>query len=153
MTLDRRQFTGLTAAAAMVVPQTGDAAELRADPGPLLIATWPFGLAACKQSLATLRKGEGILDAVEQGIRVTEADPAVDSVGVGGAPNAAGVVQLDACIMDGPSRRAGSVAGLEGYPHPISVARRVMQRTKHVMLVGAGPLNSPPSRDLPRNSC
>jgi L-asparaginase/N4-(beta-N-acetylglucosaminyl)-L-asparaginase len=138
MSLDRRQFTGLAAAATMVVPQTGVAAEQRAHPGPLFIATWPFGLAACKQSLATLQNGEGMLDAVERGIRVTEADPTVDSVGVGGAPNSAGVVQLDACIMDGQSRRAGSVAGLEGYPHPISVARRVMERTKHVMLVGAG---------------
>jgi L-asparaginase/N4-(beta-N-acetylglucosaminyl)-L-asparaginase len=105
---------------------------------PLFIATWNFGLAACKQSLATWETKRSVLDSVEQGIRVTEADPNVDSVGIGGAPNAAGVVQLDACIMDGMTQRAGSVAGLEGFLHPISIARRVMEKTKHVMLVGNG---------------
>ncbi len=74
----------------------------------------------------------------EQGIRLTEADVKNDSVGIGGRPNAAGILQLDACIMDGRTQKAGSVAALENYPHPISVARRVMEKTKHVMLVGAG---------------
>lgn len=105
---------------------------------PLFIATWNFGLAACKKSMETLSKSGSILDAVEQGIQVAEADVNVDSVGVGGAPNAVGVVQLDACFMDGATHRAGSVAALEGFPHPISVARRVMEKTKHVMLVGNG---------------
>jgi isoaspartyl peptidase/L-asparaginase-like protein (Ntn-hydrolase superfamily) len=78
------------------------------------------------------------LDAVEQGIRLVEADVSNTSVGAGGTPNAAGVVQLDACIMHGPGHQAGSVAGLEGILHPISVARAVMEKTRHVMLVGPG---------------
>ena len=103
---------------------------------PVFIATWPFGLAACERSRSELNRGSSILDAVERGINVTELDESVDSVGVGGMPNAVGVVQLDASFMDGVHQRAGSVAGLEGYPNPISIARRVMEATKHVMLVG-----------------
>lgn len=106
--------------------------------GPLFIATWPFGLPACKQSLVSLKAGGSVLDAVEQGIRVAEADTEVDSVGVGGIPNANGVVQLDACIMDGTNQKAGAVAALEDYPHPISVARKIMEKTKHVFVVGQG---------------
>ena len=103
---------------------------------PIFIATWPFGLAACERSRAELSSSGSILNAVERGINLTELDETVDSVGVGGAPNADGVVQLDASFMDGMHQRAGSVAGLEGFPNPISVARRVMDATKHVMLVG-----------------
>ncbi|MCA9193803.1 MAG: N(4)-(beta-N-acetylglucosaminyl)-L-asparaginase [Planctomycetales bacterium] len=103
---------------------------------PVFIATWPFGLAACEKSQRTLTQGGSLLDAVEYGINLTELDPKVSSVGVGGLPNADGVVQLDASIMDGQRQRAGSVAALEGFANPISVARRVMESTRHVMLVG-----------------
>jgi isoaspartyl peptidase/L-asparaginase-like protein (Ntn-hydrolase superfamily) len=103
---------------------------------PIFIATWPFGLAACERSRTELGNSGSILNAVERGINLTELDETVDSVGVGGTPNAEGVVQLDASFMDGVHQRAGSVAGLEGFPNPISVARRVMEVTKHVMLVG-----------------
>jgi len=103
---------------------------------PIFIATWPFGLAACERSRSELTSSGSILNAVERGINLTELDESVDSVGVGGAPNSDGVVQLDASFMDGNHQRAGSVAGLEGFPNPISVARRVMEVTKHVMLVG-----------------
>jgi isoaspartyl peptidase/L-asparaginase-like protein (Ntn-hydrolase superfamily) len=78
------------------------------------------------------------LDAVEKGINLAEEDLSNSSVGAGGIPNAAGVVQLDACIMDGPAHKAGSVAALEGIVNAVSVARRVMEKTRHVMLVGAG---------------
>ncbi len=147
MTIDRRQFaTGFgsltTAAALNAIGLTKTYASFQTSDltgkKPLFIATWNFGLAACQQSLKTLQGGGSVLDAVEQGIRVTEADTSVDSVGVGGAPNSEGVVQLDACIMDGTNQKAGSVAALEDYPHPISVARKVMELTPHVMLVGKG---------------
>ena len=105
---------------------------------PVIISTWPFGKASNEAALRILLAGGTILDAVEQGIWVTESDATNSSVGLGGTPNAAGVVQLDACIMYGPGHRAGSVAGLEGIRHPISAARRVMEQTKHVMLVGEG---------------
>jgi N4-(beta-N-acetylglucosaminyl)-L-asparaginase len=105
---------------------------------PLVVSTWPFGKPANEAALKALIGGGGLLDAVEQGIHVTEADAGNASVGLGGLPNAAGVVQLDACIMAGPGHRAGSVAALEGIVHPISAARRVMEKTPHVMLVGEG---------------
>src|SRR6185369_5753396 len=105
---------------------------------PLVVSTWPFGKPANDTALAVLLRGGSLLDAVEQGIWVVESDPANRSVGLGGSPNAAGVVQLDACIMLGAGHRGGSVAALEGIRHPISAARRVMEKTPHVMLVGEG---------------
>ncbi|HEY6564875.1 MAG TPA: N(4)-(beta-N-acetylglucosaminyl)-L-asparaginase [Pirellulaceae bacterium] len=104
---------------------------------PLAIATWNFGQMAVDRALKVLEEGGSTLDAVEQGIRNVEASGGT-SVGLSGKPNAAGFVQQDACIMHGPGHHAGSVAGLEGIKHPISAARRVMQDTRHVMLVGDG---------------
>jgi isoaspartyl peptidase/L-asparaginase-like protein (Ntn-hydrolase superfamily) len=109
----------------------------RAASRPLIVSTWPFGQPANNAALKTLIAGGSVLDAVEQGIRFVEASDN-PSVGLGGLPNAAGVVQLDACIMLGAGHKAGSVAGLEGIRHPISAARRVMEKTPHVMLVGEG---------------
>ncbi|MEM7474234.1 MAG: N(4)-(beta-N-acetylglucosaminyl)-L-asparaginase [Planctomycetota bacterium] len=100
------------------------------------IATWKFGQVACEKSRTVLSQGGSLKDAVERGINVTELDESNRSVGYGGNPNAEGVVQLDACFMDGATQKAGSVAALEGYPNPVSVARRVMETTKHVMLAG-----------------
>jgi len=111
--------------------------ELQARP-PLIVSTWPFGKPANEAALAALQRGGSGLDAVEQGIRVTESDPNNASVGLGGIPNADGVVQLDACIMSGPGHRAGSVAAVSGFRYPISIARRVMETTRHVMLAGEG---------------
>jgi isoaspartyl peptidase/L-asparaginase-like protein (Ntn-hydrolase superfamily) len=111
--------------------------ELKAG-APLIVSTWPFGKPANEKALAVLQGGGGGLDAVEQGIHVVESDPNNPSVGLAGIPNAAGVVQLDSCIMSGPGHRAGSVGAVSGFRHPISIARAVMEHTKHVMLVGAG---------------
>src|SRR6266436_2646448 len=104
---------------------------------PLAVSTWGFGKQANEVALKVLMKGGSILDAVEQGIGAIESS-GNGSVGLSGGPNAAGVVQLDACIMFGPGHKAGSVAGIEGIRHPISAARRVMEKTPHVMLVGDG---------------
>src|SRR5437762_142452 len=93
------------------------------------------GLAA---GIAVLRKGGRALDAVEACARVIEADPSDTSVGRGGKPNVLGVVELDASLVDGTDHRAGAVGALVGYHHPISVARAVMERLPHVMLVGDG---------------
>src|SRR5438876_8596057 len=93
------------------------------------------GLAA---GIAVLRKGGRALDAVEACARVIEADPTDTSVGRGGKPNVLGIVELDASIVDGTTHRVGAVAALVGYLYPISIARAVMERTPHVMLVGAG---------------
>jgi len=78
------------------------------------------------------------LDAVEAGIRIVELDPKVRSVGFGGAPNVLGEMECDAAIMCGASLRTGAVGALKNYFHAISVARQVMERTPHVMLVGEG---------------
>ena len=105
--------------------------------GPIVLSTWNHGLAANEGAWAVLEKGGSALDAVEKGVMVTEADLTNRSVGVGGRPDRDGHVTLDACIMSGDSS-CGSVAFLEGIAHPINVARAVMERTQHVMLVGAG---------------
>lgn len=125
--------------AALGVIRAGRAtAAVQSGEKPLVVSTWPFGKPANEAALAVLARGGSILDAVEQGIWVVEADSSNHSVGLAGRPNAAGVVQLDACIMSGPGHRGGSVAALEGIRHPISAARRVMDKTPHVMLVGEG---------------
>ena len=105
--------------------------------GPLIVSTWGFGKPANELALKVLQGGGSALDAVERGVRLVETSGNT-SVGLSGKPNAAGVVQLDACIMNGPGHQAGSVAGVEGVVHPISAARLVMEKTPHVMLVGAG---------------
>src|SRR5919109_2620490 len=106
-------------------------------PVPIVIASGNGapGLAA---GMTVLRKGGSALDAVEACARVIEADPTDTSVGRGGKPNVLGEVELDASIVDGTTHRVGAVAALQGYLHPISVARAVMERTPHVMLVGDG---------------
>jgi len=93
------------------------------------------GLAA---GVAILRRGGSALDAVEACARVTEADPSDTSVGLGGKPNVLGVVELDASLVDGTTHGVGAIGALSGYLHPISVARAVMERLPHVMLVGDG---------------
>jgi isoaspartyl peptidase/L-asparaginase-like protein (Ntn-hydrolase superfamily) len=104
---------------------------------PIVISTWIHGLDANKAAWEVLSKGGKAIDAVEKGVRVTENDLTNRSVGIGGRPDRDGHVTLDACIMDEQSR-CGSVAFLEGIKHPISVARAVMEKTQHVMLVGEG---------------
>ncbi len=85
-----------------------------------------------------LAEGGSALDAVEAATREVEANPDDHTVGLGGYPNARGEVELDASIMDGTTRRAGGVGALRGYVHAISVARAVMERTQHVLVVGDG---------------
>jgi len=129
-----------TTAGGVIAPRVRAASKLAAEPKerPLFVSTWPFGKPANDKALRVLLDGGSLLDAVERGIALVEDDRSNPSVGLGGKPNSAGVVQLDACIMVGPGHKAGSVAALEGIPHPISVARRVMEKTPHVMLVGDG---------------
>ncbi|MES2457766.1 MAG: N(4)-(beta-N-acetylglucosaminyl)-L-asparaginase [Bacteroidota bacterium] len=106
---------------------------------PIVISTWDFGIPANKAAWKVLSAGGRALDAVEQGVHVPEADPKITTVGYGGFPDRDGHVTLDACIMD-EFGNCGSVAGMEHIVHPISVARMVMEKTPHVMLVGEGAL-------------
>src|ERR1700739_2462537 len=107
-------------------------------PAHVIIATWPFGQTAVRTGLPRLRKGEAALDAALAGAQAVEDDPTVHSVGYGGLANAIGTVQLDACVMDGKTLACGGVAGLENIRHPAALARRVMEKTPHVLLVGEG---------------
>ncbi len=103
---------------------------------PTVISTWEAGVDANKAAWEVLTKKGSALDAVEAGVRVTEAAQSC-CVGLGANPDRDGIVTLDACIMD-DHFNCGSVAFLERIKHPISVARRVMEKTPHVMLVGSG---------------
>ncbi len=104
---------------------------------PVILSTWSHGLDANAVAMQKLEQGGSVLDAVEAGVRVPEADPENRSVGLGGLPDRDGFVTLDACIM-GSDGNAGSVSCLEHIVHPISVARLVMEKTPHVMLTGEG---------------
>ncbi len=98
------------------------------------------GLAACKKAMEILKSGGDTLDAVVAGVNIVELDPKDHSVGYGGLPNEEGVVELDASVMHGPSRRCGAVAAITGIKTPSRVAKVVMEQTDHVMLVGPNAL-------------
>lgn len=141
------QKTGLALMAGISNPLTGfgfteKSFELKSsnkEQKPIVISTWDFGLKANEGAWQVLKNGGNALDAVETGVKITEADPNERSVGYGGRPDRDGKVTLDACIMD-HQFNIGSVAALESIKHPISVARAVMEKTPHVMLVGDGAL-------------
>lgn len=142
--MKRRAFFKIGAAGAVVsMIKPAKAGELLVQSfkgkteGPVVISTWEHGLAANAAAWEVLATNGRALDAVEKGVRVTEADLSNRSVGIGGRPDRDGHVTLDACIMDEESR-CGSVACLDGIDHPISVARMIMEKTQHVMLVGEG---------------
>lgn len=136
----RREFIKLSAVGSGVLaiaPLRGNTATPPTK--PIVISTWNFGLAANESAWKILSQRGRALDAVEAGAKVPEADPDETSVGLGGLPDRDGKVTLDACIMD-EHGNCGSVAFLQHIVHPISVARLVMEKTPHVMLVGDGAL-------------
>ncbi len=106
---------------------------------PLVISTWNHGIPANAKAWEIIDSGGLAIDAVEQGVRVVEADPTMTSVGYGGLPDRDGNVTLDACIMD-KTGNGGGVCFLQNIKHPISVARKVMDETPHVLLCGKGAL-------------
>ncbi len=144
MMTTRREFLKRTAVAAAAPSALAMACAEPSVPSPvgdpirpLVVSTWNMGLGANEAAWEVLSAGGRALDAVEAGVRVPEGDPNEMTVGLGGFPDRDGIVTLDACIMD-ENGRCGSVAALEGIVHPVSVARLVMERTPHVMLVGKG---------------
>src|SRR5207237_8740085 len=120
-----------------VRPVPTDSVRSKPDALPTIVSSGN-GRAALPIGIRILARGGSALDAVEACARVVEADPEDRSVGRGGLPNVLGEVELDASIVDGTSHAAGSVAALTGFLHPISVARAVMERLPHLLLVGAG---------------
>jgi len=146
--LTRRDFvrTGAAAAAAAALPTPAFAApavHLRGAARPVVIASgnghhFKNGgdATAVQKAFSMMAAGSDVLDALVAGVNIVELDPADDSVGYGGLPNAEGVVQLDSCVMHGPRKRAGGVAALEGVRTPSLVAKAVMENTDHHLLVG-----------------
>lgn len=135
--IKRRDFLGKATLGAIGVSALPGFSFSKKVKKPVVIATWNHGLAANEAAWKYLSNGKSALDAVEMGVRVVEADPKVMTVGLGGYPDREGKVTLDACIMDHNSN-CGSVAFLQNIKHPISVARKVMEETPHIMLVGSG---------------
>ena len=135
--LTRRTFIqSFTAVAALSAAPSSTARP--AATGPVFLSTWPHGKPANEHAAQVFQAGGSLLDAVEKGINVPESDPNVSSVGYGGLPNEEGVVELDAAIMDGTRHRAGSVCNLHQIKNPISVARQVLEKTRHTTLAGEG---------------
>jgi N4-(beta-N-acetylglucosaminyl)-L-asparaginase len=158
-TLNRREFVRRTTAAAVAtvaVPKTllgkpatgsnqGPTVLTATSVKPVVIASVNGnrfkngGTRTCvEEAFSMIARGSDVLDALIAGVNIVELDPLDDSVGYGGLPNADGVVQLDACCMHGPLKRAGGVAELEGVRTPSKVAQRVMNETDHHLLVGKG---------------
>ncbi|MBT8488684.1 MAG: asparaginase [Gemmatimonadetes bacterium] len=158
--MDRRNFVRTTAAgvAAAATPAVVSAAErsttASAPSGPAvhLRATRPICVAdvssiryknggpesAIERAYRGITEGEDVLDAIVAGVNIPELDPAERGIGLGGLPNADGVVQLDSCLMHGPRKWAGGVAGIEGVPTPSLVAKAVAELTDHHLIVGRG---------------
>ena len=151
MPISRRDFLGASAlsAAGLALPHRADADPLirvvdravqasRQQAGRPAVVSSANGIRGVKIAYDMMAQGADPLDAAIAGVNVQELDPTDQSVGLGGLPNADGVVQLDASVMHGPTKRAGSVAALEDIATPSLVAKAVMDYTDHVMLVGAG---------------
>ena len=137
--LTRREALAVGAAAMVGASVAGAAAPPGSGNGrrPVAVAS-KNGLEAVGRAVRRMEAGAAPVDAAVEGVAVVEADPDDVTVGYGGLPNSEGVVQLDACCMDGPTMRAGAVAAIEGFIHPAQVALQVMRRTTRVLLVGEG---------------
>jgi N4-(beta-N-acetylglucosaminyl)-L-asparaginase len=143
--ISRRQFLHSTAAftagsaVATRIPQPAKGAQPVGPSRPVVIAS-DNGLGATAKAMAMIQAGADALDAVIAGVNLVEDDPNDTSVGYGGLPNEEGVVELDASVMHGPTGRGGAVAALQNIRNPSKVARLVMERSDHVLLVGVGAL-------------
>lgn len=138
---DRRKFLKSTIFSGLAVSTVSlssiSCSTPKAPKKPIVVSTWNHGLEANAAAWEVLAANGKAVDAVEQGVMVTENDPNNATVGIGGFPDRDGNVTLDACIMD-ENDNAGSVAFLQNFKNPIAVARKVMDDTPHVMLVGEG---------------
>ena len=138
--MSRRRFLASTAAASMSTLAIGAAPPKPAGHHRPMAISSGNGLRAVEKAIELVRKGHDPLDAAIEGVAIVEADPKDHSVGLGGLPNEDGVVELDAAVMHGPTHGGGSVASIRNIMHPAAVARVVMQRSRHCLLVGPGAL-------------
>jgi N4-(beta-N-acetylglucosaminyl)-L-asparaginase len=148
MAITRRDFVrtaagvaaiGLSGKSPATEPNVQDKPQKKGPGGPIVISSGN-GVPACDKALELINRGIDALDAVVDGINLVEDNPKDHSVGYGGLPNEDGEVELDSCVMDGPTHKAGAVAALRNIRNPSSVAALVMRRTDHVLLVGEGAL-------------
>ena len=149
----RRKFLAAGAAGAVALPTLGLGSAKatantvtkkmtgRRDDFPVKVIASGNGLEATKKAYEMITSGEDVLDGVVAGVGIVEADEKDTSVGYGGLPDERGVVRLDAACMHGPSHQAGAVASIENIMHPAAVAKLVLRRTDHVLLVGQGALD------------
>ena len=153
--INRRDFMTTTAAAGIVAASSplsasakplgdgGPAIQVKGPSKPIVVASGnghSFKNGGTKTAVETafemMMRGDDVLDALIAGVNIVELDPLDDSVGFGGLPNADGIVQLDSCCMHGPTKRAGGVGASENVKTPSLLARAVMQKTDHHLLVG-----------------
>ena len=132
--LNRREWLASSTALASATAAMGQSQTRKK---PVVISSGN-GLAACARAMEVIKAGGDPLDAVIAGVNIVELDPNDTSVGYGGLPNEEGEVELDACVMHGPTRRAGSVGAIRGIKTPSKIAKLVMDHSTHVMLVGEG---------------
>ena len=142
--LTRRSFlasAAAVAAAARISPANGSQAEVQqSDPAEPVVMASANGLRATEKAVNMLSEGADTLDAVIAGVNILEGDPKDHSVGYGGLPNEDGVVELDSSVMHGPTHKSGAVAAIRNIKLPSRVARLVLRRTDHALLVGEGAL-------------
>ncbi|MBX6314191.1 MAG: N(4)-(beta-N-acetylglucosaminyl)-L-asparaginase [Isosphaeraceae bacterium] len=137
--LNRRAFLSLSAASLGAVALGASPPKPPGPKRPVAVSS-ANGLKAVEKAMELMRAGADPLDAAIAGVAIVEADPNDHTVGYGGIPNADGIVELDAAVMHGPTHGGGAVAALRNIMHPAAVARLVMKRTDHCLLVGEGAL-------------
>lgn len=130
----------LTPVSRLLAHQSANVEHKRVPAGTTLALSSGNGLRATERAMQRMRNGADALDAVIEGVNIVENDPDDISVGYGGLPNEDGIVELDSCCMHGPTHNAGAVGALQHIKNPSKVARLVMERTDHVLLVGRGAL-------------
>jgi len=138
----RRDFlkTGIGIGAASMLTAGKNLAGEEKKAGKMCVVSSRNGLRATEKAMELLRQGKDPLDAVIAGVNIVESDPNEWSVGYGGLPNEEGVVELDSSVMHGPTHNGGAVASLRNIKNPSKVAKLVMERTDHALLVGKGAL-------------
>jgi N4-(beta-N-acetylglucosaminyl)-L-asparaginase len=134
--MQRRDFLAASAAAAAATSPAVGGMQV----GVYRAISSGNGLKAVNRAVELMKGGVDTLDAAIAGVNIQEDDPNDDSVGLGGLPNEDGVVELDSCVMHGPSKRAGAVASIRNIKNPSKVAKLVMERTDHCLIVGEGAL-------------
>jgi N4-(beta-N-acetylglucosaminyl)-L-asparaginase len=138
----RRFIKSATAAGATLAVAKSFAQQTKPDSGPVkpIVIASGNGMEATARAMELIQQGKDALEAVVEGVTLVENDPKDNSVGYGGLPNEDGVVELDASVMHGPTGRGGAVAALQNIRNAARVARTVMERSDHVLIVGAGAL-------------